>query len=174
MADEVLLILKVSDSDGQGVAIKRVNGRLNVTSTGESCSAANSDAADKAFIYAKSSSRRLVVLEILSSDLFHWGACDNILSGAAKVRFIGHVREQLLEKSGITTKMLHEKSMQYGVPVEIKTVETDDPAYAALEEAHGDYNRIFIAKEKNKMFPIFKKSMGQLLQKKISIPIIAG
>ena len=174
MSDAVLLILRVPETDDQGVALKRVNGRLDVSTTGDRYSSINEDAADKAFNYASRSSGRLVALQLLTSDLFHWGMNDNILSGAAKMRFIGHVREQVMEKSHDTSKMLRHKAMKYGVSLEIKSVETDDPVFAAFEEARGDYERIFIAKEKEKVFPLFKKSMGQYLRKKITIPIVAG
>jgi hypothetical protein len=173
MSDAILLILKVPESDEQGVALKRVNGHLDVSSTKEQHSAINEEAADKAFLYAMQSSKRLVVLQVLSSDLFHWGLNDNILSGPAKMRFVGHVREQILDKSLETTKMLQQKARHYSVSFENKKIETDDPVSAALEEARGDYDRIFIGKEKKKLFPLFKKGMGQYLHKKLSIPIVS-
>lgn len=173
MSDAILLILRVPESDEQGVALRRVHDRLDVTSAAKRHSAINEDAANKAFLYAGSSSKQLVVLQVLASDLFHWGLNDNILSGPAKMRFIGHIREQLLYRSMETTKMLRQKARHHGVSLEIKRVETDDPASAALEEARGDYDRIFIGKEKKRLFPIFKKGIEQHLRKHISIPIIS-
>ena len=174
MADAVLLILRVPEADDQDVVLKRINGHLDVSTAGNRYFSINEDAADKAFNYASRSSGRMVALQILTSDLFHWGMNDNILSGAAKMRFIGHVREQVLEKSHETTEMLRQKAIEYGVPLEIKSVETDDPVLAAFEEASRDYDRIFITKEREKVFPLFKKSMGQYLRKKINIPVVAG
>jgi hypothetical protein len=173
MADSVLLILRVPESDEQGVALRRIHGRLDVSSTEKQSFAVNEDVADKAFLYARRSSKRLVAFQVLASDLFHWGLNDNILSGPAKMRFIGHIREQLLDKSLETTKMLRQKAIQYGVSFEIKKVETDDPSSAALEEARGDYDRVFIGKEKKKIFPLFKKSMGQLLRKNVTVPVVS-
>ena len=172
MSDAVLLILRVPESDDQGVALRKVNGRLDVSTTGDDFSV-NEYAAKKAFIYAGQSSRYVVALQILSSNLFHWGLCDNISSGTAKVRFVSHVREQLLIKSQETTRMLEQIAGEYNVSYEIKKVETDDPASAAIEEARGDYDRIFMGKEENRIFPLFKKSMGQILRKKITVPIVA-
>ncbi len=174
MSNVVLLILRVPETDDQDVVLKRVNGRLDVSTAGDRYSSINEDAAEKAFNYTSRSSGRIIALQLLTSDLFHWGMNDNILSGAAKMRFIGHVREQVLEKSHETTEMLCRKAMEYGVPLEIKNVETDDPVMAAFEEASGGYDRIFIAKEKEKVFPLFKKSMRQYLQKKITVPIVVG
>lgn len=171
MSGTVLLILRVPGSDEQKVALKRVNGRLDVSSIEVEHSTINEDAAEKAFLYAKHSSNPIVVLQVLISDLFHWGLNDNILSGPAKMRFVGHVREQLLDKSLETTRMLEEKAKQHGVFLEIKKVETDDFNRASLDEACKNYNKIFIAKEKKKLFPLFEKSMGQYLRKNISIPI---
>ena len=128
MSDAVLLILRTPESNEQGVRFRRVNGRLDVSSTGKQHSGINQNAVNTAFIYARQSSKRLVALQILASDLFHWGINDNILSGPAKMRFVGHIREQLLDKSLETTKMLEQKALQHNVSLEIKRVETDDPA----------------------------------------------
>lgn len=133
----------------------------------------NEDVANKAFLYARRSSKRLVALQVLASDLFHWGLNDNILSGPAKTRFVGYIREQLLDKCLETTKMLEQKARQHGVSFEIKRVETDDPASSVLEEARGDYDRIFIGREQKKLFPLFQKSMEQQLRKNISVPIVS-
>lgn len=174
MPGAVLLILRVPESDTRGVALRRINGRLDVSSVDERYSSLNEDAAERAFLYASQASRPLVAVQLLTSDLFHWGMCDNILSGQAKMRFIGYVREQILNKSVETTRMLEEKSRRYDVVLEIKKIETDDPSSAALSEAAGGYDRIFIAHEKKKIFPLFKKSMGQHLRSKTSVPVVAG
>jgi hypothetical protein len=173
MSDAVLLILRIPESDEQGVALRRVHGRLDVTSTEKQHYAVNEDAANKAFLYARRSSKRVVALQVLTSDLFHWGLNDIILPGPAKMRFIGHIREHLLDESLETARMLEQKAREHGVSIEIKSVETDDPALAALEEARGDYDRIFMGREKKRLFPIFKRSMGQVLRKNISVPIVS-
>lgn len=173
MQDSVLLILKVPESDEHGVVIKRINGRLDVTSTGKH-SSINEETAEKAFLYAERESKQVVVLQVLSSDLYHWGICDNILSGQAKMRFVGYIREQILGKAADVTKMLEQKAEQHGVSIQIKRIETDDPVSAAVQEAGGGYHRVFIGKEKKKLFPLFKRTMGQHLRKHTTIPIEAG
>ena len=172
MSDAVLLILRVPDSDEQGVALRRVQGRLDVTQVEKRGDALPDDAVGKAFLYARRMSKRLVVLQILTSDLFHWGYNDTILPGPAKTRYIGHIREQIATESLETIKMLKERALHYGVSLEIKRVETMDPLSTALEEALGDYDRIFLFKERKKVFPIFERTIGQHLRKKISIPIV--
>jgi hypothetical protein len=173
MSDTVLLIIRVPDTDEQGVDIRRVQGRLNVTQVEKGGTALHhDDVVGKAFLYARRMSKRLVVLQILTSDLLHWGYNDTILPGPAKTRYIGHIREQIATESLETIKMLKERALQYGVSLEIKRVETMDPLSTALEEALGDYDRIFLFKERKKVFPIFERTIGQHLRKKVSIPIV--
>jgi hypothetical protein len=172
MSDAVLLILRLPDSDEQGVVLKRVQGRLDVTRVEKrEVTLHDDDAMGKAFLYARRMSKRLVVLQILTSDLFHWGYNDTILPGPAKARYLGYIREQIAKKSLEMTKILENQALHHGISLEIKRVETMDPVSAALEEARGDYDRIFIGKERKKVFPIFERTIGQHLRKKISIPI---
>jgi len=115
-----------------------------------------------------------VALQILNSDLFHWGFNDTILPGPAKTRFIGHIREDLLNRSRESTIMLKEVARRNKVPLEIRKVETREPSSAALEEAEKGYDRIFMGKEKRRLFPVFKKTMEQQLRKGVSTPILSG
>ena len=174
MSDTVLLILRVPCSDDRGVALRRIHGRVDVASVKKNGLAMDEEAVNKALLYAGRLSKRLVAFLILTSDLYHWGYNDIILSGPAKTRFIGHVREQVFNKCLETTKMLEEKALQYGVPIEIKRVETSDPVSAVLEEAGKGYDRIFLARERKKTFPIFKKTLEQYLRKRVSTPIVQG
>ena len=70
--------------------------------------------------------------------------------------------------------MLKELAQRNKVPLEIRKVETREPSSAVLEEAEKGYDRIFMAKEKRRLFPIFKKTMEQKLRKGVSTPIIAS
>jgi len=114
----------------------------------------------------------LVALMILSSDLYHWGFNDIILPGPAKSSFIGHVRQELVTRSENTLKRLEEKARIHGVTLDVRKIETLDPASAALEEAQKGYEKIFMIKEKSRFFPIFKKTVEQQLRKETSTPII--
>jgi hypothetical protein len=171
MLDAVLLILGVPDHEDHDVTLRRVNGRLDVVSIEEKSPAMDENLVDKAFNYTRNASKQLVVLQVLTSDLFHWGFNDVILSGPAKIRFIGYVREKVYDKSLEATKILEEKALQYNLPIEIKRIETDDPVSVVLEEARKGYNRIFIGRGKKRIFPLFKKSIEQQLRKNISVPI---
>ena len=111
-----------------------------------------------------------MALQTLSSDLFHWGFNDTILPGQAKTRFIGYIREELLSRSLDSTIMLKEMAQRNKVPLEIRRVETREPTSAALEEAEKGYDRIFMGKEKKRLFPIFKKTIEQQLRKGVSTP----
>ncbi len=171
MPDAVLLILGVPDHEDHDVTLRRVNGRLDVVAIEEKSTAMNENLVDKALNYARNVSKHLVVLQVLTSELFHWGFNDVILSSPAKIRFIGHIREKVYDKSLETTKMLKEKALQCNVPIEIKRMETDDPVSTVLEEARKGYDRIFIRKREKRIFPLFKKSIEQQLKKNISVPI---
>ena len=164
MSDSILLILRVPGSDHEEVAIERVGDRMDVKSVRKDPSR-DEQVAERAFIYAKRFSKRVVALQILTSDLYHWGYNDIILSGPAKMRFIGHVREELLSRSLESATMLEEKARSQGVELEIRRVETRDPVLTALEEAEKGYDSIFIPKEKKRIFPLLSKTLAQSLSK---------
>jgi len=169
MNDAVLLILRVPSSD-DGVAMMKVGDRVDVRPVQDDPDR-EQRIAEWAFVYAKKHAKRVVALQILSSDLFHWGFNDTILPGPAKTRFIGHIREELLSRSHESAIMLKEMAQHNKVPLEIRKVETREPNSAVLEEAGKDYDRIFMGKEKKRLFPVFKKTMEQQLRKGVSTPI---
>lgn len=171
MSDTVLLIMGIPDQEDNGLTLKMVHGRLDVASVDINGMAMDEGLADRAMSYANNSSKKLTALQVMTSDLFHWGYNDTILPGPAKTRFIGYIREQILDKSLKTTKMLKEKAIQYNIPIEIKRIETDDPVSTVLDEARKGYDRIFIGKTKKKIFPLLKKNLNQHLRKNISVPI---
>jgi hypothetical protein len=172
MKDAILLIQRVPNSD-DAVAMMKVGDRVDVRSVQD-----NPDQeqriVERAFVYAKKHTKRVVALQILSSDLFHWGFNDIILPGPAKTRFIGYIREELLSRSHESTIMLEEMAQRAKVPLEIRRVETREPNSAALEEAEKGYDRIFMGKEKKRLFPVFKKTMEQQLRKSVLTPIISS
>jgi hypothetical protein len=127
---------------------------------------------EQAIKYAKEHAKDLVVLQILTSDLYHWGFNDIILPGPAKSRFIGHIREEIMKNSMESTAMLEEQANREGINLEIRKVETRDPVTVALEEAGKGYERVFMGKEKKRLFPIFKKTLEQHLKRELSVPII--
>ena len=70
--------------------------------------------------------------------------------------------------------MLKEMAQRNKVPLEIRKVETREPSSAALEEAGKGYDRIFMGKEKKRLFPVFKKTIEQQLRKGVSTPITSS
>jgi hypothetical protein len=172
MKDAVLLILRVPNSD-DGVAMMKVGDRVDVRPVQDKPDR-EQRIAKKAFFYAKKHTKRVVALQILSSDLFHWGFNDTILPGPAKTRFIGHIREELLVRSHVSGIMLKEMARHHKVPLEIRRVETREPSSAVLEEAGKGYDRIFMGKEKKRLFPVFKKTIEQQLRKGVSTPITSS
>jgi hypothetical protein len=69
-------------------------------------------------------------------------------------------------------KTLREWAQRRGISLEIQTVESQDPASVAVEEAKKGYDRIFLPKEKKRRFPILKKTVEEHLRKEISIPLV--
>jgi antitoxin component of RelBE/YafQ-DinJ toxin-antitoxin module len=173
MKDAVLLILRVPSSDDDGVALMKVGDRVDVRPVPDDPDR-EQRIAERAFVYAKEHAKRVVALQILSSDLFHWGFNDTILPGPTKTRFIGYIREELLSWSHESTIMLEEMAQRSKIPLEIRKVETREPTSAALEEAEKGYDRIFMEKEKKRLFPIFKKTIEQQLRKGVSTPITSS
>lgn len=171
--DAVLLILRVPSSDDDAVAMMKVGDRVDVRPVPDDPDR-EQRIAERAFVYAKEHAKRVVALQILSSDLFHWGFNDIILPGPARTRFIGYIREELLRRSRESTIMLEETAQRNKVPLEIRKVETREPTSAALEEAEKGYDRIFMEKEKKRLFPIFKKTIEQHLRKGVSTPIMSS
>ncbi len=172
MKDAILLILRVPSSD-DGVALMKVGDKVDVRPVPDDPDR-KQRIADRAFVYAKEHAKKVVALQILNSDLFHWGFNDTILSGPAKTRFIGYIREELLKRSHESTIMLKEVAQRNKVPLEIRKVETREPSSTALEEAEKGYDRIFMEKEKRRLFPVFKKTMEQQLRKGVSTPIMSS
>lgn len=172
MSDRVLLILGIPDSDEEGLAIRKIQGRLDVQKVGRTISR-DENVADQAFLYASRLSKSMVAIQIMTSELYHWGHNDIILPGPAKAKFIGHVREAIFNTSLETTKMLENKALRYGVELEILRIETDDPISPVIEEAIKGYDRIFIGREKKRIFPIFKRSIESQIRTKTSIPVIS-
>jgi len=133
----------------------------------------NHEAAKKAaFQYAKAYSKKLVVLQILTSILYHYGHHDVIATRSSKRQFLLHIRQEVLRKGITEAQGLRERAVEEGISLEIHSVETEDIVSVALSEAIKDYEVIFLPKEKRKIFPFFEKTLEQQLEKKVSSRII--
>jgi len=129
-------------------------------------------AADAGFRAAQSSSRKVKVLQILDSDLYHYGHNDLVAPRLNKRIFLLYIRDQVLERGEIEASELRSRACNMGVSLEIDPVETDDVVSTVLAEAKKGYEMIFLAKEKKRLFPILKKHLASHLRKKLAAKII--
>lgn len=130
-------------------------------------------AEDAAFRYAAQTAKGLVVLQILTSNLYHYGHHDVIATRPSKLQFLFHIREEVLEKGRAKAESLKERARREEISIEIFSIETENVSQATIAEAQKGYNVIFLAKEKRKRFPLFEKTLVQHLEKRLNIPIIS-
>jgi hypothetical protein len=137
--------------------------------TGEDCS----HAVQTAFLHAQSTSKRLRVLQILTSDLYHYGHHDLVATRPSKREFLFHIRREVLERGETNIRALEDKAREMSVSLEIETVESEDSFSISLAEAKKDYEIIFLPKETKKLFPLFKRTLESYLKHKTSSTLIA-
>ena len=68
----------------------------------------------KAFRAAQSASRKARVLQILDSDLYHYGHNDLVAPRLNKQRFLLYIRDQVLERGAMEADRLREKAREHG------------------------------------------------------------
>jgi hypothetical protein len=90
-----------------------------------------------------------------------------------KRTFLLFIREQVLEQGKIEAGELSERAGKLGISLEIDPVETDDVVSTVVAEAKKGYEKIYLPKEKKKLFPIFKKTMEQHLKRKVPGRVIS-
>jgi hypothetical protein len=127
---------------------------------------------DVAFRYAAQTAKGLVVLQILTSNLYHYGHHDVIATRPSKRQFLLHIRDEVLERGRAKAEALKERARREGIPIDVFPIETEDASQAAISEAQKGYDVIFLAKEKRKRFPLLEKTLAQHLEKQVDIPII--
>jgi hypothetical protein len=137
--------------------------------TGEDCS----QAIQTAFRHAQSTSKRLRVLQILSSDLYHYGHHDLVATRPSKREFLLHIRKEVLERGETVARALEDKAREMSVSLEIETVESDDRFSTSLAEAKKGYEIIFLPKEAKTLFPLFKSTLDSYLKNKTPGAIVA-
>jgi hypothetical protein len=130
------------------------------------------NAVEAGFRAAQSSSRKAKVLQILDSDLYHYGHNDLVAPRLNKQRFLLYIRDQVLERGGIEASELRKKAHHMGVSLEIDPVETDDVVSTVIAEAEKGYEMIYLAREKRKLFPLLNKHLASQLRKKLDVKVI--
>ena len=121
---------------------------------------------EAAFGYAQSVSKELVVLQILTSDLYHYGHHDVIATRPSKRQFLLYVRDEVLACAKEKATALEDRAKGLGIGVEFLAVESEDVASAAAKEAEKGYDAIFVSREKRSFFPLLERSLGQYLKKR--------
>lgn len=127
---------------------------------------------DLAFHYAVQANKELVVLQILTSNLYHYGYHDVIATLPSKFQFLLHIRKEVLERGRVKEEALKERARKEKISLKIFTLETEDVSQAVISEAKKGYEVIFLTKEKRKRFPLLEKTLAQHLKKQVNIPII--
>jgi hypothetical protein len=129
-------------------------------------------AVEEALRTAKSESRRARVLQILDSDLYHYGHNDLVAPRLNKQRFLDYIRGQVLMRGDQEADLLARKARAMGVSLDISPVETDDLVSTVLAEAKKGYEIIFLAEEKKRIFPLLKKNLARELRKATAIRVV--
>jgi hypothetical protein len=132
------------------------------------------NAVEEAFRAAQSDARKIKVLQILDSELYFYGHNDLVAPRLNKQRYLLYIREQVLEQGKIEAGELRERARNMGVSLEIDPVETDDVISFVMAEAKKGYEKIFLPKEKKKLFPLLKRrTLEERLRKKDIQNIVA-
>ena len=122
-------------------------------------------AVDAALLAAQSGAKKVRVLLILDSELYHYGHVDLVAPRLNKQKFLLYIRDQVLEKGGIDAAVIREKALSMGVPMQIDLVETDDLVLTVITEARKGYEMIFLKRGKKRIFPLLKKDLARELRK---------
>jgi hypothetical protein len=125
-----------------------------------------------ALSYAKSASKQLHVIQILTSDLYHYGHHDLVATRPSKRDFLLYIRDEVLSRGEAEIQALKQAAGEMGVSLEINTVESEDIFSTALAEAKKGYGTIFLPKPEKKLFPLFRKNLANYLQKKVISRIV--
>ncbi len=130
------------------------------------------NAVDEAFRAAQSSSRKARVLQILDSELYHYGHNDLVAPRLNKQRFLLYIRNQVLERGAVEAHEIREKARNMGVSLEIDPVETDDLVSTVIAEAARGYEMVYLAREKKKLFPLLNRHLATQLRKKLDVKVV--
>ena len=125
-----------------------------------------------ALSHAKSVAKQLHVIQILTSDLYHYGHHDLVATRPTKMDFLLYIRDEVLSRGEAEIQALKQAAGEVGVTLEINTVESEDILSAAFSEAKRGYGVIFLPKAEKKLFPLFRKNLADHLQKKVESRIV--
>ena len=163
MNDKILVLLKGPGSDIRGISIKKDGSRRDIKTNSGKQEKADRNTVEKAFEHASSFSKKVVVLQILGSNLYFY-VNDIILVGPAKQRFRSYIHDEMMGRARDREKELQTKADEKGISLEFGIVDSDDSESIVLEEASKGYDAIFLTGGR-RVFPLFKKTLAQHLLK---------
>jgi hypothetical protein len=173
MKDHVLLILNALDSDEDQLAIEPFGLGRDVRAKGPSRDG-DEKLVQAAFQYAAKTGDKVIAIQVLSSNLYHWGRHDSIISGPGKEIFLLHVHDLVMQRSKEKAAALKNKAKEIGIPLEIQMSETKDPTEAIVHEASKGYDLVFIPKERKRLFPLNKRhTLEDVLKKHDIMNVVA-
>jgi hypothetical protein len=143
-------------------ATKKMDPSILLILTGENCENAVKAALD----FAQATSKRLRVLQILTSDLYHYGHQDLVATRPSKREFLLHIRDEVLERGKAHIQALEQTAGEIGIALDIASVESEDIFSTSLAEAENGYDIVFLSKQKKRLFPLFKITLAEHLQRK--------
>ena len=135
--------------------------------------AASEKAEDAAFSDPRAYSEGMTVLQILDSDLYHYGHNDLVATRPSKRDFLHYIRHEVVVTAKEKSEALNRKADRLGVKVKVVISETEDAASAIIEEAGKGYSTVFLPREKRKIFPLLRKNIEKELRKRLSCPVLS-
>ena len=131
------------------------------------------NAEEAAFADPRAGSEGITVLQILHSDLYHYGQNDLVATRPSKRDFLHYIRDEVLSAAREKADALRQRAEGMHVLIEVLAKETEDPASAIIEEAGRGYSAIFLPKERHRTFPLLKRNVTKELKKRISCQVFS-
>jgi hypothetical protein len=125
-----------------------------------------------AFAYALDNSATVVALQVVTSNLYHYGHVDLIATRPSKRDFLLYIREEMVARAKAEAERLQERASKSGVGLEVMTVETEDVRSTVVGEAKHGYSAVFMARQKRKIFPLLERNLGRELVKRAPCPVV--
>jgi hypothetical protein len=130
-------------------------------------------AEEAAFSDPRAASEGITVLQILDSDLYHYGHNDLVATRPSKSAFLHYIRDEVLTTAKEKSNALYQRAGQLGLKVKVLARETEDPASAIIEEAGKGYSAVFLPKERGSIFPLFKRNIARELNKRAFCQVLS-
>lgn len=137
--------------------------RILLILTGNNCE----NAIKAGLAHAQSTSKKLRVLQILASELYHYGHQDLVSTRPSKRDFLLHIRNEVLERGNSEVRRIQNEAHDLGVCLDINSIESENAFSVSLSEAEKRYDVVFLPKQKKRLLPLFQPTLADYLRKKI-------